>query len=172
MTTLEKNSTKLETMLLERTHKRQTFNCGVEPLNRYLKQYAFQNQVKHISKTFVTVHESNDAVIAFYTLATGQIRFQELPEGVKHPKYPISIVRLARLAVDLTHQKRGIGEFLFYDALQKIQMAAQFVGIFAVVVDTKDNATKAFYEQYGFIELQQTEQTLFLPISTLSALRQ
>ena len=37
-------------------------------------------------------------------------------------------------------------------------------GIFAVVVDAKDTIAKSFYEHCGFVPLEDTELTLFLPM--------
>lgn len=160
---------------LERLHDRNDFDCGVNELNLFLKKYSFQNQKNHISKTFVAVGVNEDSVketnvLGFYTLSTGQINFQVLPEAVKHPKYPVSIARIARLAVDLKCQGGGVGGFLLYDALQKIKTVSKVIGIFAVVVDAKDARAKSFYERYGFVSLQDTDLTLCLPMKVIDQL--
>ncbi len=41
-------------VLLGAGHDRSQFDCGVEPLNVYLKQYALQNQKKGIIRNYVT----------------------------------------------------------------------------------------------------------------------
>ena len=41
-------------VVLEASHDRSQFDCGVEPLNVYLKQYALQNQKKGIVRNYVT----------------------------------------------------------------------------------------------------------------------
>lgn len=157
--------------LLDHAHDRDAFDCGVEALNTFLKKYSFQNQKNHISKTFVVVDKNfNKQILGFYTLSTGQIQFDSLPKNLKHPKYPVSIARLARLATDLNHQGQGVGGFLLYDALQKIKKAAELVGIFAVVVDAKDDKAKSFYQRYGFVSLQETDLTLCLPMKMIEKL--
>lgn len=163
---------------LGRHHDRRQFSCGAKELDDFLKQYAFQNQKNHISKTFVAVEDAQVAaneknekeVLGFYTLSTGQIHFDRLPKGVKHPKYPVSIARLARLAVDLTCQGKGVGGALLHDALEKIKAVSQVMGIFAVVVDAKDAEAKSFYERYGFVSLEETDWTLFLPMKVIDQL--
>lgn len=162
--------------LLDRTHDRTAFDCGVKELNTFLAKHAFQNQKNFVSKTFVAIaaDEANltekTKVLGFYTLATGCLKFDTLPEAMKHPKYPVSIARLARLATDLQHQGKGIGGFLLYDALQKIKMASELVGIYAVVVDAKDEKAKSFYQRYGFVSLQESALTLCLPMKILDQL--
>lgn len=162
--------------LLDRSHARDEFDCGVMELNAFLKKHAFQNQKNHINKTFVAVErggiEQSDKknVLGFYTLSTGQISFDALPKECKHPKYPVSIARLARLATDLKYQEQGVGGFLLHDALQKIKTASELVGIFAIVVDAKDDKAKSFYQHYGFASLEETELTLVLPMKMLEKL--
>lgn len=159
--------------LLDRTHNRDKFDCGIEELNTFLKKHSFQNQKNHINKTFIAVESSvknEKNILGFYTLSTGQISFDSLPLEIKHPKYPVSIARLARLATDLKYQGQGIGGFLLHDALQKIKIASEMIGIFAVVVDAKDIKAKSFYQHYGFISLQDTDLTLCLPMKILEKL--
>ena len=160
---------KIKTESLEQRHNRSSFDCGVKELNRFLKKYSFQNQKNNISKTFVAVDDVQltKDVLGFYTLSTGQINFDILPKGIKHPRYPVSIARLARLAVDLTCQGKGMGGFLLYNALQKIKTVSQVIGIFAIVVDAKDEKAKSFYEHYGFVPLQETDLTLCLPMKVI-----
>jgi ribosomal protein S18 acetylase RimI-like enzyme len=158
------------------SHNRSDFDCGVKELNNFLKKYSFQNQKNYISKTFVAIGdgqlsaEGKKTVLGFYTLSTGQINFDELPEGIKHPRYPVSIARLARLAVDIKQQEQGLGGFLLHDALQKIKMVSQVLGIFAIVVDAKDTQAKSFYERYGFVSLQESDLTLCLPMKVIDQL--
>lgn len=158
---------------LERSHNRGNFDCGIQELNNFLKKYAFQNRKNHISKTFVAVQDEQaieKELVGFYTLSTGQINFDVLPKGVKHLRYPVSIARIARLAIDLKYQSKGVGGFLLHDALQKIKTVSQVVGIFAVVVDAKDVKLKSFYERYGFVSLQEVELMLCLPMKVLDQL--
>ena len=161
--------------LLNRSHDRESFDCGVEALNGFLKKHAFQNQKNHINNTFIAIDDDlksseKKEVLGFYTLSTGQIDVDSLPKKMKHPKYPVSIARLARLATDLKYQQQGIGGFLLYDALQKIKIASNLMGIFAVVVDAKNDLAKSFYERYGFVPLEDTALTLCLPTAVLNKL--
>ena len=157
---------------LSKKHSRDSFDCGVKELNDFLKKYASQNQKKHISKTFVAVKDDGTSqdIVGFYTLATGELDYNLLPSDVRHPKYPVSIARLARLAVDLKQQGQGLGGQLLFDALQRIRSVTSAIGIFAVVVDAKDAEAKEFYQHYHFIPLESSGLTLFLPISLIDKL--
>ena len=39
-----------------------------------------------------------------------------------------------------------------------------------VIVDAKDEAARAFYRKYGFMELPNVERRLLLPMATIEAL--
>jgi predicted N-acetyltransferase YhbS len=64
--------------------------------------------------------------------------------------HPIGIVLLARLAVDTTQQGKGLGKALLFDALTRIEAAADIVGIRAVMVHAIDEAARKFYEHFEF----------------------
>ena len=167
---------KLKIEMLEKNHHRESFDCGIEALNAFLKKHANQNQKNNISRTFVAVDENTSRlnqkkeILGFYTLAAGEIDPKLLPQSAKHPKYPVSIAKLARLAVDLEYQGEGIGGTLLRDACKKIQIASEMVGIFAVVVDAKDATAKSFYQSYGFAEILNSNLKLFMPMAMIEKL--
>jgi GNAT superfamily N-acetyltransferase len=156
-------------------HDRQSFDCGVDELNLFLKQHANQNQSKNISKTYVAVvavsADDPKKIYGYYTLSAGHIECGQLPDNVKAklPRYPLPIARIGRLAVDKEHKGQGIGGFLLHNAFINVLSVADKMGVFAVVVDAKNKDAKSFYLNYGFTELQDPGLTLFLPISTIKS---
>ncbi len=46
----------METKPLDKRHDRTSFDCGVEPLNDYLKKYALQNQKKDAARTYSDIY--------------------------------------------------------------------------------------------------------------------
>ena len=164
--------------LNKNTHNRQLFDCGVEPLNTFLKLHANQNQQKNISKTFVAVlsqdNQNPKTIISYYTLSSGQLLLDQLPAAMQTtlPKHPVPIARIARLAVDKNHHGQGVGSYLLYHALNTILDISKKIGIYAVVVDAKDNTAKSFYKKYGFAALHESELTLFLPMTTLKSVHE
>ena len=73
---------------------------------------------------------------------------------MKLPRYPVMPATLiGRLAVDRHYQGRGYGEFLLVDALRRALISTLQIGSVAVVVDAKDDKSKAFYEHFQFIPL-------------------
>lgn len=157
--------------LLNPEHERHQFNCGEQALNQYLHNLAGQHARKNISRTFVILSPEHDKqVLGYYTLSAGNINFQNIPDALKKrlPQYPIPVIRLGRLAVDLTMQQKGVGEYLLMDALYRCVSHSEAMGVFGVLVDAKHDRAKQFYMRYGFIELTNEPLSLVLPIKDIS----
>src|SRR5581483_7127934 len=110
------------------------FSCGQSSLDRFLKEYAGQNQARDFSRTYVLVRSGDPRVCGYYTLSAGQIERESLPSklGKKLPRYPVPVVVLARLAVDGSVRGAKNGRRLLWDALQRSLSAAELIGIHAV----------------------------------------
>jgi GNAT superfamily N-acetyltransferase len=108
-------------------------------------------------------------VIAYHCISSGAVSFEEMPEK-RLPRYPIPVVHLGRLAVDLHHQGKGLGEFLLMDALKRAQMVSEQIGVYAVEVRAIDEGARRFYVKYGFTELKDDKLHLYLPMSVVGKL--
>lgn len=154
-------------------HDRRAFRCGVEPLDRYLRAQAGQDQRRHIAACFVLVDPERSKIAGYYTLSAFAVAGEALPDALqkKLPRYgQIPCTLLGRLAVDREYRGRGIGEHLLVDALQRAIVHSAEVASWAVVVDAKDDAARQFYSRYGFLTLPETPQRLFLPMATIAKL--
>jgi GNAT superfamily N-acetyltransferase len=146
------------------------FNCGIEELNRYFKQFAFPNDKKNIGKTFVAIsHTDLLQPLGYYTVSMAQILFSELPEDLKKglPKYPIPAMRIGKLAIDMQYQKKGLGSFLLRDALLRAIRISSEIAIYCILVDALNEKAKNFYLKFGFIPFPATPLTLVLPLKTI-----
>ena len=158
---------------LGRKHDRSDFTCGIEALDRYLKQQARQDAERRVAAPFVAVRPSGQRVLGFYTLSAFVLTLGELPDDAARrlPRYPqLPVTLLGRLAIDQSVRGQGLGEHLLLDALHRSLTHADQIAAMAVVVDAKDDAAAAFYRHYGFIALQARPQRLFLPMATVERL--
>lgn len=155
---------------LASTHDRRTFSCGVEALDEYLRRFARQHADANISRTYVAVVGST--VRGFYSLSMSAIRKENLP--AKHlnrfPNFPLPVARLARLAVEMRHQRQGLGELLLADALQRCLRLSVEIGMIGVIVDAKDDHARGWYERYEFERLPDSPLTLWLPTTAITRL--
>src|SRR5690349_13342858 len=156
-------------VLLTKNYDRNSFDCGVPALNDYLKKYALQNQKKHAARTYVASRGTR--IVGYYSLAYGSVSLEEAPQTVKSglPRHPIPVILLARLAVDSTEQKRGLGPALLKDALLRTIQAAEIAGLRAMLVHAKDDAAKRFYQKFGFEPSPIDGYHLFLRLSDILA---
>jgi hypothetical protein len=72
------------------------------------------------------------------------------------PQYPIPVVLLARLAVDLSVSGRGLGAWLLRDAMTRTLAAAETIGVRAMLVHAIDQDAARFYLRHG-LEASPTE---------------
>src|SRR6266498_2427359 len=100
----------MEIRALRPSDDRSAFRSGEEDLDRFLRNYAGQNQFRHhLGVTYVAVEEGS--ILGFATVAPGQIDVDDLPVTIRKnmPRYPLPMLRLARLAVDQSAQSQGLG---------------------------------------------------------------
>jgi GNAT superfamily N-acetyltransferase len=131
---------------------------------------ARQHQEKGLSKTFVAIDEANPSVIcAYYALTLTEIDSSLMPAD-KRSKFPRRIpgVRLARLAVSLSHQKKGLGELLLVNALERAKRIHTEAGGIGLFVDAIDEHAAAFYRHYGFVASPEQPLLMFLSVGALS----
>ena len=138
---------------LRKSHALATFDCGVIALNDYLRKHAWENHQGRSARTYVIAR--NDRVVGYYTIAAGSVSKDVTPARVSKGlgKYLVPIILLARLAIDLTEQGKGLGASLLKDAILRSARAADIVGCRALVVHAKDTSARAFYEKFGFESL-------------------
>ena len=156
--------------LLSGQHDRAAFSCGVEALDRYLRQQAGQDERRRVARVYVLRHCATDEVAGYYTLANSAMQLVELPPSRAHklPRYPqVPATLLGRLAVDLRHRKRGLGEYLLFDAMHRSLESGRATASFALLVDAKDEAARAFYLRYGIEPLVGLPMRLFLPMQDI-----
>ena len=152
---------------LQRHHAVDAFDCGREDLNRFLQQYALQNQHSGGSQTYVGLVD--ESVVGYYALAVGSVEQEHAPERVKKglAKNSIPIMMLARLAVDRRWQKQGFGAALLKDAILRTLQAADIAGIRALVVHAKDDVARKFYERFDFLPSPSDPLHLFILLKDL-----
>lgn len=149
-------------------HDLSLFDCGEPLLNDWLRQRALRNESR-FSRTYVVC--CGRRVVAYVCIAAGAIERSGAPGKVRRnapDTIPISVI--GRLAVDRDYAGKGLGADILSDALRRIAVASQSIGMGAVLVQAKDERAKRFYLKLAeFIEYPQDSRTLFLPIETVVA---
>ena len=104
-----------------------------------------------------------------YSLVVGEVAYGDAPERLTKglARHPVPMMLLARLAVGVAWQGRGIGAGLLKDAMQRTLQAADIGGTRAFAVHAKDEAARRFYEHFGFVASPTDPLHLFLLIKDL-----
>jgi predicted N-acetyltransferase YhbS len=168
----------MEIRPLRESDDRSGFRSGEPDLDRFLQKYAGQNQFRHhIGVTYVGFEANR--LVGYVTVAPGHMEIEDLPaaQRKKLPRYPIPVLRLARLAVDESVRGRGLGKQLLRFVLQMALRMSEEFGCAGVVVDAKPGAVD-FYGPFGFFPLEVAEgqsparplaTAMFLPINEVRA---
>jgi GNAT superfamily N-acetyltransferase len=147
----------IEIRALRQDDDRASFRSGDTDLDRFFHLFAGQNRFRHhLGVTYVAVGEHQ--VLGFATVAAAHLEIDDLPSAVRRklPRYPLPVLRLARLAVDQSAQGQGVGLQLLRFVLRlALQMAGDY-GCVGVIVDAKREA-EAFYAKYGFVAVDALE---------------
>lgn len=146
-------------------HDRKGFDCDDVELNDWLSQTARQHKEKGVSSTFVAVaDEASAEVLGFYAISLAELVNADLPAQYrKRLPTKVPVFRLGRLATAKRHQGNGIGEYMLFDAIDRVTRIAREVGGVGLVVNAKPNAVN-FYKSYGFEQIADHPQNLFLTL--------
>jgi GNAT superfamily N-acetyltransferase len=153
--------------LLSGVHDRTRFVSGSAPLDRYFREQISQDIKRRITACFVAVSVGTQEIAGFYTLTATSVALDALSPEIsrKLPRYPVvPAALLGRLAVSQNFQGKGLGAALLADAL--LRAARAELGVFAMLVDAKDEAAQRFHERHGFALLPGEARRLVLPIAT------
>lgn len=109
-------------------------------------------------------------VVGYYALASGVIAVESAPGRFRrNMPNPIPVVVLARMAVDRSWQRRGMGRALFRDAALRVAQAADVIGIRGIVVHALSDEAKDFYLQLGFEPSLREPTTLMVTLADILA---
>jgi GNAT superfamily N-acetyltransferase len=163
---------------LARDDDRNGFSCGHADLDRFFQHYAGQNQFKlHLAVTYVAV--AGGRIVGFATVAASSVERAKVPDARlrrRMPDYPLPVLRLGRLGVDLRAQKLGIGKALLAYVLDLALQQRDTLGCVGVVTDAKPEAV-GYYQKLGFVKLDGVREgalasepsPMFLPIESVAA---
>lgn len=147
---------------LNAKHQLGDFDCGKPALNDWLIRHAMQAQSSGSARTCVVVEGAR--VVGYFSLAVGQADAMEVPDRIRKGmgSYPIPVVILARLAVSLQDQGKGIGVGMLQEAIRRTIGIADQAGVRALLTHPIDEEASRFYRRFGFESSPIREQQLLL----------
>jgi GNAT superfamily N-acetyltransferase len=156
---------------IDKKHDRDTFDCGEEALNEFLRRYARKSHELGGAKTFLAIDDADDkTILGFYSLSPASVNYARTPDIIRRglARHNVPGFRLARLAVDRRLQGRGLGGQLLLAAGRRCLLAAAEVGGVVLLIDAKTERVAGWYASYGAIQLMDAPLTLLLPLATIA----
>jgi hypothetical protein len=114
--------------------------------------------------------EPDGRVVRYYALAAGSVARADasprLTQGAGRYYQPVVI--LTRLGVDRSTQRAGLGRALVVDALRRIAVASEVIGVRAVLIHCETEAARDFYLRLAKFDSSPTDPMhLFLLMKDL-----
>ena len=160
-------------------HDRAAFSCGVEQVDNYFQKTANKLAKADNVRLYVMV-DRDGTVIGFYALNAHAVQFTDLPVKFartrpSHGNIPAAYISM--IGRDQKFSGGGFGGDLLVDALRRIAVAADAIGVAVVMLDVLDCGDpdrvarrKALYESYGFQSLVSIPLRMFMSVSTVRKL--
>lgn len=128
------------------------FDCGTESLNRWLVDHAKPALAAGSARSYVVSDQQQGRVVGYHALCAAAVdrRDASVRARAGMPRHPVPAVLLARLAVDITVERHGLGAFLLRDAMVRAAAAAEQVGIRLLLAHAIDDRARSFYLYHGF----------------------
>lgn len=154
---------------LTRAHDRAGFESGAAELDEWLQKYSWQNQRANNATTYVTTCDGR--VAGYYAITVAGYERNAAPEAIaKKAPETVPCFLLARLAIDLEWQGRGLGWGLLRDAMHRVLILSQSVAAPALLVHARDDTARAFYLHHSeFLQSPVDPLHLFLPMKAIAA---
>jgi predicted N-acetyltransferase YhbS len=157
---------------INKSHDRESFDCGEEALNEFLRRYARKSHELGGAKTFLAISDADKrTILGFYSLSPASVEYARTPEIVRRglARHDVPGFRLGRLAVDGSLQGQEMGGQLLLTAGRRCLLASAEVGGVVLVVDAKNERVGRWYAGYGAMPLLDAPFTLLLPLVTIGA---
>ena len=157
-------------------HDRAAFSCGIEQVDNYFLKTANKLAKADNVRLYVMV-DADGTVIGFYALNAHAVHFADLPAKFartrpSHGSIPAAYISM--IGRDQKFRGGGYGGDLLVDALRRITVAADAIGVAVVMLDVLDCGDPdriarrtALYESYGFQALESNPLRMFLPVSVV-----
>lgn len=153
--------------LKPKRHHRDGFVCGEPTLDAYIRRQAAQHHRDGISTTHVLADDADlTCILGYYSLCAAQLLLTDLQEADRKylPNYPVPAIRMGRLAVSVSEQGKGHGDYLLAHAVARCLELREQLGVRVLLVDALHEKAARFYRAYGFRDATANSHTLYLPL--------
>jgi hypothetical protein len=157
---------------IQKSHRRQEFDCGDEEMNLFLRRYARQSHELHATKTICAIDDEDPGrVLGFYTVIPASIGTKDIPptltKGLGH--HDVGGYKLARIATDIGVAGQGLGGQLLSAAALRCLRASHEIGGHLLFIDAKNDRAARWYAAYGAVPLANHPLTLVIKLEDFAS---
>ena len=157
-------------------HDTKNFDCGKQSMNQFLHRFSHKHSRLGLSETYVLTTDrltnKKQQIASYFTLAGSTITKGSIPQKSSLPTYPIPVILLAKLAVDVAFQGQNLGKKTLIAALRKAYELNEIgLSAFGIILDVLDKEALVFYQQFNFFDqLSDNPMKLFVGMDVLKEL--
>ena len=149
-------------------HDLESFSCGVNTIDEYLKTQALSDCKNLLSKTYVVA--DGKKIVAFCTvilhsLKDGEKEFFIDKNRCSQQRVPALLI--GQLAVDKEHKGKGIGASLIQKMISNALLITDYVHFPVIIVDAHSQNLVSYYQDKGFKSFKDKGLRLFLPMAEI-----
>lgn len=128
-------------------HELETFECRSAEQTDWLRHHARQSVGTGTTRVYVVTAHGSQAVIAYYAWCMAQLSIGAAPQRMRKGagRYSQPIALLARLGVDVNHERRGLGAGLLHDVFARILDISTDIGCRGLLVHAESLEARDFY---------------------------
>jgi GNAT superfamily N-acetyltransferase len=133
--------------LLRPDHLVETFSCRSTEQTTWLQRHARQSVASGSTRVFVVTPTGESRVVAYYAWCMAALAAERAPPRLRKGagRYPQPIALLARLGVDVRHERRGLGAGLLADAVTRLLGLSEHIGCRGMLIHAETEEARDFY---------------------------
>lgn len=134
--------------LLRGEHDIDGFACRSQEQTEWLRRHARQSSSTGTTRVLVVTPPDSNVVVAYYAWCMASISLADAPPRARKGagRYPQPVALLARLAVDVRHEARGLGAALLQDVIARTHALGEEIGCRGLLVHAETADARDFYE--------------------------
>lgn len=123
------------------------FSCRSAEQTDWLRRYARQSTASGTTRVFVVTEHSDNRVVAYYAWCMAALLPAATPARARKGagRYPQPVALLARLGVDVNHERNGLAAGMLQDVFTRLAELSDDIGCRGLLVHTENPDALHFY---------------------------
>lgn len=128
-------------------HDESVFECRSAEQTEWLRRHARQSTAAGTTRVLVVTEPGSAVVVAYYAWCMAQVGVGAAPKRLQKGagRYPQPVALLARLGVDMHHERRGVGAALLQDVFARVVELSTKIGCRGLLVHAESIEARDFY---------------------------